>query len=105
MSYFQTAKCGLCGKAFYPTSEHVYKQDEKRFCSWSCLCAYRRNKEERRKRPGARIKNKERDIELAKFYKESGLTMKKVAELRNMSVYAVHEAIVRGRKYLEEEAK
>lgn len=33
----EEAKCARCGKEFYPTAEHVYKDYfNKKYCSWTC---------------------------------------------------------------------
>lgn len=29
--------CIKCGKEFYPTSEHIYKDNRGRYCSWTCF--------------------------------------------------------------------
>lgn len=53
---FPEKRCKQCGKAFCITSyEWVYKlsphsKHPKWFCSWSCLCAYRRVRDEERKK-------------------------------------------------------
>lgn len=38
--------CPKCGKEFFPTPEHVYKENRLRWCSWSC---FSRRKEKKRK--------------------------------------------------------
>lgn len=43
--YLIERKCANCGKIFCPAPEHVYKDDDKAFCKWSCLCEYRKHKE------------------------------------------------------------
>lgn len=104
MSNLHTAKCARCKKVFYLTSEHVYKEHGKLFCSWSCLCAHRREKEEKRKPTGRPIKNRDRDIEIAKLHKQ-GFTGKQIAEIYKLSYEATLDAIKRGYKYLEDEKK
>lgn len=44
-SILMSAKCPVCGKKFMPAPYHVYVEDSRTFCTWSCLCEYRRNKE------------------------------------------------------------
>lgn len=29
--------CKRCGKIFFPTSEHIYKDHKGRYCSWTCF--------------------------------------------------------------------
>ena len=38
--------CSQCGLEFIPAPLHIYKQDHRIFCSWSCLTRYRKEKEE-----------------------------------------------------------
>lgn len=38
--------CGQCGKKFVPAAFHIYRQDSRTFCNWSCLARYREEKEE-----------------------------------------------------------
>lgn len=33
---FEGAYCEKCGKEFFPTSMHVYKDYKGMYCSWSC---------------------------------------------------------------------
>ena len=42
-------RCYGCGKMFIPAPEHVYKEDEKPVCTWTCLCSLRRRKEQKRR--------------------------------------------------------
>lgn len=45
------ARCGVCGRIFVPAPEHVYKDKRHPYgkvCSWSCVCASEKMKEERR---------------------------------------------------------
>lgn len=34
---FRTSKCGRCGKAFIPAPQHIYKDNGKSYCSWTCF--------------------------------------------------------------------
>lgn len=38
--------CRQCGREFIPAPFHIYRQDHRIFCSWSCLTRYRKEKEE-----------------------------------------------------------
>lgn len=33
--------CKHCGKEFYPTPDHVYKDDDGIYCGWNCLTQHR----------------------------------------------------------------
>ena len=41
--------CKKCGKEFYPTPEHVYKDYTGLYCCWTCFDYHRQNKHYRRK--------------------------------------------------------
>ena len=41
-------RCYGCGKLFVPAPEHVYKEEGKPVCTWTCLCSLRRRKEQKR---------------------------------------------------------
>lgn len=36
-SYLQPAFCVKCGKEFYPTPKHIYKDNRGRYCCWTCF--------------------------------------------------------------------
>lgn len=41
-------KCANCGKTIFPTPEHAYKEGSVYFCKWTCMTAYRREREHAR---------------------------------------------------------
>lgn len=50
--FLQELECPVCGKLFFATSMHVYKDKRapyKKVCSWSCVCKSERLKEEKSK--------------------------------------------------------
>ena len=51
-------KCPVCGKIFVPAPEHVYIEDKKGFCKWSCLCDYRKKKEATKEKRRAAYKHR-----------------------------------------------
>ena len=53
MMPLQECKCYKCGKVFVPAPFHVYKDDHKIFCKWSCYYSYLKEKEQKN---GARKK-------------------------------------------------
>lgn len=70
-SWFAEKRCAHCGKIFcVRSSEWAYKIDGKRrnwFCTWSCLCAYRRKHvgstgRKRERRTPAELIERNRDI-------------------------------------------
>lgn len=47
------AKCPICGKTFYPTPEHAYRDKRspyKKVCSWGCVRKSERLKEANKQR-------------------------------------------------------
>ncbi len=85
-------KCPICGKEFYTTPLHVYKDSSgKKLCSWSCLCKYRKQYE-------AEIQDR-RDKNIRKF-KINGeyLTVKQIAEKAGLSKSTINSRIRLGMK-------
>lgn len=48
----EPATCGWCGRVWYPPYENRYREDGKQFDKWSCLCAYRRARDQKKARRG-----------------------------------------------------
>ncbi len=42
---FIEKECPVCGRTFVPAPFHVYVEDNKFFCKWTCLTKYRRDRE------------------------------------------------------------
>lgn len=43
-------ECPVCGRTFVPAPFHVYVEDNKYFCKWTCLTRYRRDREAAKKK-------------------------------------------------------
>lgn len=46
---YESRKCPICGKEFYPSGRWAYKKLGKYFCSWSCLRKWEKANEEKTK--------------------------------------------------------
>lgn len=103
--YLIERKCANCGKIFCPAPEHVYKDDDKAFCKWSCLCEYRKHKEEAKEK--RRVTNKRRRrytrelrAEVIRMVADEHKTQKEVAEefgLKYLTVNSWMKAYREGR--------
>lgn len=88
-------KCPVCGKIFVPAPEHVYIEDQKGFCKWSCLCEYRRRKEEAKEKRRTTHKHrrrytKELKAEVMRMITEKRKTTKDVAAEFGLNYHTVN---------------
>lgn len=44
--YFRLVKCKKCGKQFAPAPQHVYKDEGRYYCTWTC---FNHRKDDRKK--------------------------------------------------------
>jgi len=101
-------KCPVCGKIFVPAPEHVYIEDQKGFCKWTCLCEYRRRKEEAKEKRRTTHKHRRRYIkelkaDVMRMIIEEHKTQKEVADefgLRYLTVNSWVQAYREGRMKL-----
>lgn len=42
-------KCATCGRSIFPSPDYAYKEGSAYFCKWTCMTAYRRERERARK--------------------------------------------------------
>lgn len=85
-------KCPVCGKEFYTTPLHVYKDTSgNKLCSWSCLCKYRKQHDEEMQ--GRQYKN-------VRKFKINGeyLTVEQIAKKAGVSRSTINLRIKRGIK-------
>lgn len=47
--FFETKKCAKCGKKFYPAPQHVFKENSKWYCTWTCY-NHRKDKKKKEKK-------------------------------------------------------
>ena len=59
--------CKKCGKEFYPTLEHVYKDHTGMYCCWTCFDHHRKNK----KYPYKRVELIDKNGEVIFTYKSA----------------------------------
>ena len=48
----ETRRCGQCGREFLPAPMHIYKRGCVWFCKYSCMTAYDREKQIKRRKEG-----------------------------------------------------
>lgn len=63
--------CKECGKEFYPTPMHVYKDERGIFCSWTCYRKEYHEKQELKKRTSRQIEKYTLDNVYIKTYKDA----------------------------------
>lgn len=83
-------KCPVCGKEFYTTPLHVYKDTSgKKLCSWSCLCEYRKQYE---------VGKQDRRYKNVRKFKINGeyLTVEQIAKKAGVSRSTINLRIKRG---------
>ena len=98
-------KCPVCGKIFVPAPEHVYIEDQKGFCKWSCLCEYRKRKEAAKEKRRATHKHRRRFTreqreEILRMIIDDHKTQKEVSEelgIRYMTIASWMQAYREGR--------
>ena len=104
-SILMGAKCPVCGKEFMPAPYHVYAEDGRTFCKWSCLCEYRRRKETKKQERQKTLKHRrrysrEQRAEVMRMIIEEHKTQKEVADefgLKYLTVNSWIEAYREGR--------
>lgn len=94
--------CPQCGKEFYRTAEHVYKaavkvgrQSQQRyFCSWHCLRAYRKICIDGRSSINrSRKLNRQKAEEIRTMYATDSYTKKELALIYDVSVTTIRDII------------
>jgi len=93
--YLNERKCPVCGKIFVPAPFHVFVEDHKTFCKWSCLCEYRRKKATKAEKRRVTHKHrrrytKELKAEVMRMITEKRKTMKDVAAEFGLNYHTVN---------------
>ena len=94
-------ECPVCGKIFVPAPQHVFVEDDKVFCKWTCLCAYRKQrKSEKPKKKDARRRTytPEQKAEAIRMTIEEGKTQKEIAEELGVNYLSVRSWVNAYRK-------
>ena len=96
-------KCPECGKTFVPASEHVYVEDGKPFCKWSCLCAYRKKhgKNKAYTHKNGRKYTKQQKVDAVRLIVEEGKTITDVSMKLGISYTTLFGWVHRYKEWME----
>lgn len=87
------SKCPKCGKNHIPAPQHVFKDEEGYYCSWTCF--FHRNDGKKKKPTCKMVEVYDEDGELLRRFKSAN----DASDLLGFSVQMIAEACRLGRKY------
>ena len=87
--------CPECGKVFVPAALHIYKDDTKFFCKWSCYNSYLNRKEKRKEE----VKGMKSKVILVKLDEGAKMPTRAHEFDAGLDLYAPKTATVPGCKY------